>query len=75
MPLLDDDFLVLVNGWWEPLGFRLPTVAAGRAWRAELDTYDPAADAAPLRAGDERTVGPQSVAVLRGSDELPPRRS
>ena len=23
-PLVDDDFLVLVNSWWEPLGFALP---------------------------------------------------
>ena len=23
-PLLDDDFLVLVNAWWEPLDFVLP---------------------------------------------------
>jgi glycogen operon protein len=23
-PLLDDDFLVLVNGWWEPLEFTIP---------------------------------------------------
>jgi hypothetical protein len=22
-PLVDDDFLVLVNSWWEPLGFVL----------------------------------------------------
>jgi isoamylase len=24
MPLPDDDFLVLVSSWWEPLNFRLP---------------------------------------------------
>ena len=22
--LLDDDFLVLVNAWWQPLGFTIP---------------------------------------------------
>ena len=27
-PLLDDDFLVLVNGWWEKLTFRIPDVGA-----------------------------------------------
>ena len=26
-PLVDDDFLVLVNGWWEPLDFTLPATA------------------------------------------------
>ena len=30
-PLLDDDFLVLVNGWWEPLEFTIAPTAA-RAW-------------------------------------------
>ena len=30
-PLLDDDFLVLVNGWWEPIDFTIPD--AGRGWR------------------------------------------
>jgi len=28
-PLLDDDFLVLVNSWWEPLGFTLPPTRTG----------------------------------------------
>ena len=28
-PLLDDDFLVLVNGWWEPIEFTIPDCPAG----------------------------------------------
>ena len=66
--LIDDDFLVLVNAWWEPLDFVIPAVRAGLAWRAEIDSYDPAApDTARQRhAGDPITVGPRSVAVLRG---------
>ena len=28
-PLLDDDFLVLVNGWWEPLDFTIPAARDG----------------------------------------------
>jgi hypothetical protein len=27
--MLDDDFLVLVNSWWEPLGFVLPPTRPG----------------------------------------------
>jgi len=73
--LLDDDFLVLVNAWWEPLEFVVPDCRPGLAWRAEIDTFDPeavaaaAAPAAPVpvrRAGDRVTVGPRSVLVLRG---------
>jgi glycogen operon protein len=67
-PLLDDDFLVLFNAWWEPLDFVIPATRAGLAWRTEIDSYDPAApEAAPQRHdGDRVTVGPRSVAVLRG---------
>ena len=68
--LLDDDFLVLVNAWWEPLDFTLPATRAQAAWHDEIDSYDPAAPArsgpAGRRAGDSVTVGPRSVVVLSG---------
>ncbi len=65
-PLLDDDFLVLVNSWWEPLGFTLPPTRPGAQWQAEIDSYDPAAPAAAAKhlAEDQVTVGPRSVVVL-----------
>jgi isoamylase len=66
--LLDDDFLVLVNAWWEPLDFVLPVTRPGAAWQTALDTYDPAtagsSSAAPRGAGEKVTVGPRSVVVL-----------
>ena len=67
-PVLDDDALVLVNSWWEPLGFTLPPTRPGAEWQAEIDSYDPAAPAgaAKRHAGDQVTVGPRSIAVLRG---------
>ena len=72
-PMLDDDFLVLVNAWWEPLDFVLPATRARAAWQAEIDTYDPAsptgAGTAYHRAADSVTVGPRSVVVL--SDPRP----
>ena len=42
-PEVDDDFLVLVNGWWEPLTFTVPDLDGSRPWQRELDSYDPAA--------------------------------
>jgi glycogen operon protein len=69
-PLVDDDFLVLVNGWWEKLQFRIPAAAgAAGPWRTELDTDDPARAAQPpeLHAGDDITLGPQSILVLRAA--------
>jgi isoamylase len=67
-PLLDDDFLVLFNAWWEPLDFVIPQTRAGLEWRAEIDTYAPAGGGAapPRHAGDCVSVGPRSVVVLRG---------
>jgi isoamylase len=68
--LLDDDFLVLVNAWWEPLDFTLPVTRKQAAWHAEIDSYEPAPPAlsgpADRRAGDSVTVGPRSVVVLSG---------
>jgi isoamylase len=65
-PLVDDDFLVLVNAWWEPLEFSIPVTRDGQEWQEEIDTYDPAdAIGAPLGAGERVTVGPRSVVVLR----------
>jgi isoamylase len=67
--LLDDDFIVLVNAWWEPLAFVLPEISAGQKWVAEIDTYDPSATAAhgTCGAGDRVTAGPRSIIVLRGA--------
>ena len=71
--LVDDDFLVLVNSWWEPLDFVLPETRPDAQWHAEIDSYDPAAPtgAAIRRAGDQVTVGPRSVTVLRSDRQLP----
>jgi glycogen operon protein len=66
--LLDDDFLVLFNAWWEPLEFVIPAARPELVWQAEIDSYDPAAPAAApeRRAGDRITVSPRSVTVFRG---------
>jgi len=65
-PLLDDDFLVLVNAWWEPLGFTVPPARPGLTWQCAIDSYDPSISRTALRAGDQLTVDPRSVVVLRG---------
>jgi isoamylase len=67
-PLVDDDFLVLVNAWWEPLDFVLPVTRDQAGWRLELDTYALApaarAGAGPRTAGQHVTVSPRSLVVL-----------
>jgi isoamylase len=73
--LVDDDFLVLVNAWWEPLTFVLPATGPQAGWQPEIDSYDldPVDGSAPAgqQAGDHVTVRPRSVVVLRSP--RPPR--
>ncbi len=67
-PLVDDDFLVLVNAWWEPLEFTLPAIRPTAAWSIAIDSYDPAlpgsSAARPRAAGHHVTVGPRAITVL-----------
>jgi glycogen operon protein len=71
-PLLDNDFLVLVNAWWEPLEFVLPVTREDAAWRLEVDTHAPVATAFPRPPRPLASAGPsapRSVVVL--SDPRP----
>ena len=70
-PMVDDDFLVLVNGWWKKLEFRIPEVGGAGGWRVALYTYDPAPARSPevVRTGDNRMLGPQSIVVLQRHDD------
>jgi len=74
-PQVDDDFLVLVNAYWEELPFTIPLVrSAHQTWFVELDSYDPAVSAAnafPRHTGDQVTVRPRSVQVLRAPRSEP----
>jgi glycogen operon protein len=66
--LVDDDFLLLVNSWWEPLQFIVPQTRAEQRWHGEISTFDPTAAPSPEppSAGGTVTVGPRSILVLRG---------
>ena len=60
-PMVDDDFLVLINAWWEPLTFTVPADLSARHWDVVCDTYDPERSDA---IGHEVAVGPRSMVVL-----------
>jgi isoamylase len=67
-PMEDDDFILLVNAWWEPLAFQLPADVATRQWEIVCDSFDLA------RTGNAATnleVGPRSMVVLRSPAHLP----
>jgi isoamylase len=66
-PLVDDDFLVFVNAWWEPLTFQIPADVAARRWDIVCDTFDPTHTGT---AAGQVDVGPRSGVVL-GSPTSP----
>jgi glycogen operon protein len=67
-PMVDDDFLVLANAWWEPITFIVPEAQPDQEWRTEIDSFDPSVPAEeerPRHAGDRVTVRPRSLTVPR----------
>jgi glycogen operon protein len=60
-PLVDDDFFIFVNAWWEPLTFQLPADVSARRWDIVCDTLDPAHAGT---AGAYVDVGPRSTLLL-----------
>jgi len=73
-PLLDDDLLICVNAWWEPLDFTIPTQDPGTSWTVLLDTTVPsvgstahASGSSPqMSNGDRITVAGRSIAIILG---------
>ena len=61
-PLIDDDFLVFVNSWWEPLTFSVPGSFALDQWDIVCDSFDPVRTG---RAEQQLEVGPRSAVVMR----------
>ncbi|MFN8027924.1 MAG: glycogen debranching protein GlgX [Acidimicrobiia bacterium] len=67
--LVDDDFLLAVNAWWEPLDLVIPDVGGG--WHRAVDTFTGELHprgthaGAPLAAGDRVNLGPRTLSVLR----------
>jgi glycogen operon protein len=72
-PILDDDLLLVVNGWWEPLTFTLPDVGTPRAWMYEIDSYaglvTAAASAGAVKrdSGSKIVLEPRSIVLLRAA--------
>jgi glycogen operon protein len=76
--LVDDDFLLVVNAWWEPLDVVIPAIGAATdeaRWHTAIDSYTGevhertqvggeqlSPGAAP---GETRRVGPRTLVVLR----------
>ena len=58
-----DEAVLLINGYWEPVTFTLPTCVVGRLVES-LCTFDPARPQTRHEAGEEVEVPPRSIIVL-----------
>ena len=78
--LLDDDFYLLVNGYWEPLTFTIPAVrtpsdGAAESWRVEISTYDgnPSPGDGATPPGDASTLSAPATVATGGHLDVGPR--
>jgi isoamylase len=75
-PLVDDDFLLLVNSWREPVEFVLPKVGKGSSWLTEIDTAQPTVPidpgGQPIEVGGHILIGDFSLVVLRAANTTDP---
>ncbi|MFE3638207.1 glycogen debranching protein GlgX [Streptomyces sp. NPDC059168] len=64
--VVDDSFLLLFNGYWEPVVFRLPDESFGERWTTLIDTADPDGipDERERKAGTRLRVEPRSLVLL-----------
>ncbi|GHE85130.1 glycogen operon protein GlgX homolog [Streptomyces spiralis] len=69
--VVDDSFLLLLNGYWEAVDFRLPGRAYGNRWTTLLDTAEPhgSPDEAEHKPAGDLLVEPRSLVLL----SRPPR--
>ena len=42
--MIDRDFYMIFNAYWDPLEFRIPASPTGRPWRRTVDTALPSPD-------------------------------
>ncbi len=62
-----DPFLLLLNGWWEPLDFKVPEPLRDVGWSIEVDTADPGATGRAVAPSGVVPLIGRSLVLLRGT--------
>ncbi len=65
--LSDEPFLLMLNGWWEPLDFHVPERLRELDWQVEVDTTTPDVTAVLVDSSAAITLTGRSLLVLRSS--------
>ena len=63
----DEPFLLMLNGWWEPLDFQLPERLRELHWQVEVDTANPDVTAVLVDSSAAITLTGRSLLLLRSS--------
>ena len=63
-PVVGETLLLLLNGHWEPIDFKLPETKRGHIWDRLFDTADPRPETARFRAAAPYKLIDRSVALL-----------
>lgn len=66
-PLVDNDFLLIFNSYYEPIQFTLPSDNYGDKWQLVVDTFRPHGPQMSLGAGFVVTAQPHSFLLLEGA--------
>ncbi len=61
---MGDTLLVLLNGHWEPIPFKLPPTAHGHFWERLTDTADTSPEPRGFEGGAEYPLQERSLVVL-----------
>jgi glycogen operon protein len=66
-PILDDDLMLIVNGWWEQLTFTLPDVGSPRVWQREVDSFTGSAPGAATKGAATKGAASKGAAATRAA--------
>ncbi len=67
--ITDNDFLLLFNGFYEPIQFTIPDKGYGKKWRLTIDTNKIDSPELVYEPGFKITAQPRSLLILMGNEK------
>ena len=67
--ITDNDFLLLFNGFYEPIQFTIPNERYGQKWRLAVDTNNINSPELVYEPGFKITAQPRSLLILMGNEK------
>ncbi len=73
-PMVDNDFILIFNAYYEPIVFTLPDERYGTKWQLVVDTYNPHGPELSYEANFAITAQPRSLLLLQSAQRPEARR-